>query len=633
MGPAPGWHCGEHGSSSPGPGDRIRAMKEVGVRLAAPARIVGALLALGVAAGALSIAEGPGQSTTYAGSSGLGAALTLSAGLGLALAGLVITLGRRPARVGDLALVAGFLWFAPVWLGWQEGPPLVRSLAAALGGFAFPLLLHLLLAYPGGRVRSVAARLLVAAVYIEALAAAMALALFRDPYFDSSCWANCSVNAFLVRSLPSLASSVEVADRWFVGAAALALIALGTIRLITGSGPARRQAAPVLIPGIGFAATVMGRVILLQLVVVEDPFNPALFANFAIQSIALTLIAVGLTATAVRAHLQRRAVARIVASLDEAPVPGSLQSALAQALSDPKLQVAYWLPERRGYVDANGRGIKEPKPMPGRAVTSLQRKESTIAVVSHKGTLADLENQIGPAIRLGLENERLQAEVLAQLEELRESRARIVRTADTERRGLERNLHDGAQQHLLALSLNIRLARASAASAGDTATEAKLARAIEETQAALEELRELARGIFPAVLVEVGLPPALVSLADAAPILVEVVAADDRRYPSPVEMAVYFAVSEALEDAIGREADRVILTLSNTDGQLVVTVEDDGADRISPMISIADRVGALGGTIALEPKACRVGIPWEPSNGEDPGQRQDNLSPHAGSNN
>src|SRR5712691_3661624 len=115
-------------------------MKGVGARLAVPVRMVAGVLVVGVAAGVLLVAAGPGRSTSYAGSSGLGAAFTLSAGMGLGLAGLVTTLGRRPTRIGDLALIAGFLWFAPVWVGWYEGPALVRSLAMALTGFTFPLL-------------------------------------------------------------------------------------------------------------------------------------------------------------------------------------------------------------------------------------------------------------------------------------------------------------------------------------------------------------------------------------------------------------------------------------------------------------------------------------------------------------
>src|SRR5229473_5856015 len=160
-------------------------------RLAAPARLAAGLAGLAAGAGALAVAEGPGRATTYAGSSASGATLTLSAGLALIAAGLVICLGRRPRRTGDLALLAGFTWFAPAWAAWQGGPPLVPSLAMVLGGFTFPLILHLVLAYPGGRAGSAPVRALIAAAYAEALLAAAVLALFRDPYLDPGCLANC----------------------------------------------------------------------------------------------------------------------------------------------------------------------------------------------------------------------------------------------------------------------------------------------------------------------------------------------------------------------------------------------------------------------------------------------------------
>jgi signal transduction histidine kinase len=140
-------------------------------------------------------------------------------------------------------------------------------------------------------------------------------------------------------------------------------------------------------------------------------------------------------------------------------------------------------------------------------VTRLTRNGRTIAAISHSGTVAGIETQIGPAIRLGLENERLQAELLAQLGELRASRARIVAAADAERRRLERNLHDGAQQRLLALSYDLRLARAGAEADGDTPAEMTLAEAASQTQDVLEQLRDLAHGIYPAVLAEAGIGP------------------------------------------------------------------------------------------------------------------------------
>ncbi len=599
------WPARESGE---GRGATITSMKSVGPRLATATRVVAGLLAVGAAIGALVIAEGPGRSTTYAGSSPLGAALTLCAGLGLVAAGLVTRLRRQSGRIGDLAVLAGLTWFAPVWVAWQEGPPLVRSLAMAFAGFTFPLVLHLVLAYPDGRTRSAPARALVTAVYLETSLAALALALFRDPYFDPACWANCSVNTFLVRSVPSLAHAVEIGDRWFVAAAAVVLIAICAARLVRGSRAARRMLLPVAAPAMAFAGSVTARAIALQRATVEDPFNATLFAIFAAGSVAIALLAPGLISAVLRSRLQRRAVDRIVANLDEAPAPGSLQSALAEALGDNELRIAYWLPETGQYVDANGRTVPQPAAVPGRSVARLMRNERTIAVISHAGAVPEFESHIGPAVLLGLENERLQAEALAQLDEFRASRARIVETADIERRRLERDLHDGAQQRLLALSYDIRLARAGAEADGDRATATTLARAMDETQDALEELRELARGIYPAVLTEAGLVPALATFADTAPLPVEIIGAEGRRSPAPVEMAVYLAVTEAVDDAAARGAEHVALTLVQEDERLVVTVQDDGSERTSPMVALADRVGALGGSVLLEPTVCRVEI-------------------------
>ena len=578
-------------------------------RLAAPARVAAVLGGLGVGAGALAVAAGPGRFTTYAGSSRAGAALALCAGLGLIAAGLVMYLNRRPSRIGDLALLAGLTWFAPVWVAWQDGPPLVPSLAMVLGGFTFPLIFHVTLAYPAGRAGSGPARRLVAVVYAEALLTSVVLALARDPYLDRACLANCNVNIFLMRSLPSLVRAVEICDRWFAVTAATALVAICTARLVRASWPARRLLMPVYFPAIGFAAAVVARAIVLQVTTVEDPFNTALFTIFAAGSAAVTLLAFGLISGVIRARAERRAVTRIAANLDEAPAPGSLPSALAAALRDPGLRVAYWLPGARRYVDATGRAVPEPLGMPGRTVTHLMRNGRTVAAISHSGAVPGLESRIGPAIRLGLENERLQAELLAQLEELRASRARIVETADGERRELERNLHDGAQQRLLALFYDIRLARASAGEEGDMPAERALTRAVGETQVILEELRELAHGIYPAVLAEAGIAPALASLADTAPLPVEILRAEDRRYPAPVEAAVYFTVAEALDDAARRGSDHAAVAIVHHEGRLVVTVEDSGSEPTSPLMAAADRVGALGGTLSTGPARYRAEIP------------------------
>ncbi len=578
-------------------------------RLAARVRVAAALAGLAVATGALAVAAGPGRSTTYAGSSAAGTALTVCAGLGLIAAGLVIRLARRPGPTGDLALGAGLCWFAPVWVAWQDGPPLIPSIAMVAAGFTFPLIVHLVLTHPTGWAGSRPARLLAAVVYGEALLTAAALALFRDPYFDPGCLANCTVNSFLVRPLPSLARAVEVADRWFTAAAATVLIALCAARLARASAPARQRLLPVHLPAIVFAAAVVARAAVLQQTMVEDPFNPALFAIFAIGSAAVTLLAVGLISGVVRARAERRAVTRIAASLDQAPAPGSLQSALAAALHDPGLQIAYWLPGAQSFVDASGRAVPEPAAMPGRAVTRLTRTGRTVAVISHSGAVPGIDSQIGPAIRLGLENERLQAELLAQVEELRASRARIVETADAERRGLERNLHDGAQQRLLALSYDIRLARAAAQADGDAPADMALAEAAGETLGVLGELRDLAHGIYPAALAEAGIGPALATLADTAPLPVQVLRAVHDRYPEQVEAAAYFTVAEAVDDAAHRGADHATVSISQEGGRLVVTVEDDGPGDAAPKVAVADRVGALGGSLSTGRAGYRAEIP------------------------
>jgi signal transduction histidine kinase len=159
------------------------------------------------------------------------------------------------------------------------------------------------------------------------------------------------------------------------------------------------------------------------------------------------------------------------------------------------------------------------------------------------------------------------------------------------------------------LSYDIRLARTTAKAEGDSRTESVLARAIADTQGALEELRELAHGIYPAVLTEAGLAPALATLSDAAPLPLEICRAEHRRYPAPVETAAYFAVAEAVDDAARRGADHAAVSVVHDDGRLVVTVEDSGCDRTSPMVALADRVGALGGILVVEPTMLRAEIP------------------------
>ena len=572
-------------------------------------RLAAGLAWIATALGSLAIVIGPGRNTTYAGYSALAATLMVGSGVGLILAGLVTSFFGSGGRTGDLAVLAGAVWFAPVWVGWHNGPPLVRSVAMLAALFALPLFVHLILAAPSGRLRGAAARALVLTVYLEAGLVAVALGLVRDPFFDPNCWANCTDNVFLLRSLPGLARGIESAHLWFTVLAAIALIIMIGWRLLTDSGPARRGLLPFALPAALLAGAVIAHAVVLQRTSLEDPSHPAFQMIFIVECTAVLLLAAGLVWSTVRTRLQRRAVAQITANLGQAPPPGSLQAALAQAVDDPELRIAYWLSDSQRYVDAEGRPVAEPAIRPGRTLTTLVREGRKIAVVSHTAAVPDLERAIGAAVRLALENERLQAEMLAHLDQLRASRVRIVETGDAERRQLERDLHDGAQQRLLALSYDLRLARAQTQADDDAPTASLLTEAMGEAQAALSELRVLAHGIYPVILAEAGLAPAVATLAETAALPVEVLDLVEGRYAPAIETAAYLLVADGVDDAAHRDASHVTVDIVQNGEKLMVAVEDDGINRTSELVQLADRVGALDGRLVVEPTRLRAELP------------------------
>jgi signal transduction histidine kinase len=304
--------------------------------------------------------------------------------------------------------------------------------------------------------------------------------------------------------------------------------------------------------------------------------------------------------------MARGTVADVIVELGDTPAPMQLSEALAGALGDPTLAVVHWSPEHETYVDANAVPIDLDSVDGGTAVTRLERDGRPMAAVLHDPALAEdpgLVAAVGAALRLAVDNERLAAEVRSQLEEVRASRARIVEASDAERRRVERNLHDGAQQRLVVLSLALR--RAQAQLPGDAGPEltGTLADATEQLKSALAELRQLARGIHPAILVEAGLLAALKSLARESPVPVALQVDLPGRLPEPVEAAVYFVVSEALANvAKYAGADQVEVSVAIAGEQLRVRIADDGRGGADPksgsgLRGLADRVAALGGRL------------------------------------
>jgi signal transduction histidine kinase len=304
------------------------------------------------------------------------------------------------------------------------------------------------------------------------------------------------------------------------------------------------------------------------------------------------------------------AVGDLVERLNATGIGGeSLRDALSDALGDRSLALAYWSRGSERYVDSHGQPVELPPPTSrSRAVTEIEREALPVAAIVHDAALLDepgLVRAAGAAAALALENERLEAELKARVAELQVSRAKVIEVGMAERRALERNLHDGAQQRLVALSLQLGLARTKMRDDPDTA-ERILDGARVELASALEELRELARGIHPAVLSDRGLQAAVEALAVRSPFPVRVVEVPGERLPEPVEAAAYFVIAEALTNvAKYADATHATVRVATEDGALVVEVRDDGVGGAeigagSGLSGLVDRVGACEGSLSVD---------------------------------
>jgi signal transduction histidine kinase len=366
----------------------------------------------------------------------------------------------------------------------------------------------------------------------------------------------------------------------------------------------RRALAPILLTG---SLTI---VLLLASLIAANSSTTAWAAVSSAERIAVALVPIAYLVGLFRARLGRAAVSDLVIELGRTPEPGRLRDALAHALRDPSLELAYWVPESETYVGIDGRTV-ELAASSGQTVTVLERHGQRIAALVHDPALAEdpaLVNAVSAAAGLALENERLLAELRAQLEQLRESRARIVEAGDTERRRLERNLHDGAQQRLVSLALALGLAESKVEQEPAVAI-SLLQAARHELTAALAELRELARGIHPAVLTERGLPYALNTLAERAPVEVTLDLQVDRRPPPAIEAAAYYVVAEGLANvAKYAKATSASVEVKMDHRRLSVVVTDDGVGGADPstgsgLRGLEDRVQAFGGSLRVISRA------------------------------
>ena len=430
----------------------------------------------------------------------------------------------------------------------------------------------------------------------------LASAAVFDP--DAQGCVQCPANLLLIEDAPDLGHSLGQAGLALTAAWTAAFAMLATMRLVRASPSRRRWSAPVLVPAVA-AIVLFGADAVHGLdrgFVSIDPTDRALRLA---EAGALALVAAGVALARLRTWRTRAALTRLVLDIGAAPAPGELRVWLADSLRDPSLELLHRL-ESGEWIDAEGRRTTLPSEGGREATRVRARGEEVLAVVHRPGLLDDpaLLSELVTTASLALEHERLHAARRARLEELRASRARIVATADAERRALEHDLHDGAQQRLVAVALAIRLARRQIAP-GDEELDARLSVAEDGVRAAVVELRDVAHGLFPAVLADEGLRAALEELSEHAPRLVPR-ALPAGRFPAGVEAAAYFATLESL-----RLAEREVTVDAVAENGCLRLVIGAGTKLDEAMTQISDRVGAVGGTVAVEGAELRVEIPCE----------------------
>ena len=515
-------------------------------------------------------------------------------------AGLVAWWRRPESRFGPLMVAAGFAAFLS-HLSWTSlALPYAIHLPHTIGLAAIllppVLFLHVFLAFPSGRLEGWSERVLVGAAYATAVGFGLAVMVVSDP--DPH-------NLIGVVNAPDAALAMHRVQLVALSAFSLAGIVVLVVRR-RRDGPPLRRSLSLLVDAFALALVAIA-VLLLSSGRLSSTFDPALQETirritYALIGLAPFVFLFGL----LRTRLARSDIGGVFVELHGDPAPADLRDVLARALRDPSLTLAYWLPEFGTYADDDGRPVGLPTPGSRQAITPIDRDGARVAALLHDPALADepeLLDAVTAAAGIAIENGRLQAELKARLEELRGSRSRVIEAGQKERKRLERNLHDGAQQRLIALSLELSLLEEQLD--GDPDASVRLGLARREIAASLGELREVARGIHPAVVSGHGLEVALEQLIARAPVPIRLTVEIDDRLPEQLEVAAYYLVSESLTNlAKHAQASSAWVAVNRSDGQLLVEIVDDGiggadTEQGSGLRGLADRVEALGGRLRV----------------------------------
>lgn len=522
------------------------------------------------------------------------AALVFVVGWSYVGSGVVAWRQRPENRLGPVMVFIGFAWFATYLADAQR--PVPFTIGTALEDIYLVGFVYLVLSFPSGRLDRRLDRVLFASAVVISTVVELAWLLLADS--QSVICSRCPNNALEVTRNDGVAMAILQGQRIVGLILSLYTLALVVSRCLRASPAQRRAVAPVLWTGSAMFAALA---ISIVNDILDEPLGPMPTWT---RALVFASIPVAVLAVLLRRQLARGAVAELVVELGWG-TSTDLRAALGRALGDPYLELAYWIPADGAYVDSEGAPIALPKPNDDRVSTIVERDGKPIAALVHDAALRENQQLIDSACAaagLALENERLRAELLSRLAELRASRARLVSATASERRRIERDLHDGTQQRLVAIAMTLGLAESrlmkDPAAVGPVLQEARDALSV-----ALEELRELSQGIHPSVLVERGLAAALDDLTRRASLPIRLYVDVDADIPEPVEAAAYFVASEALTNAAKHSrASEVRLAATRENGTLVIEVVDEGIGGAestggSGLRGLADRVEALSGRL------------------------------------
>ncbi|HEY3333616.1 MAG TPA: histidine kinase [Candidatus Limnocylindrales bacterium] len=533
----------------------------------------------------------------------------------LVAAGLV-TWSRRPdSRTGVWLVAAGYLWYVGDLYFVLPSVSIVPLLSFGLRGAYDVLLAAALLTFPGSRFSRRPARLAVLGVAATWGARAVTFLITARPGFGYP--DNGTPNPFLLFDDGALAHNLDLDLTMARGVAILIVGLMAAVRLTRVSPATRRVLMPVTIGGVIWATTTF----LVDLGALVDanvrgqllPWAHAAWWPVPEYLVRGSAAPVGFLVGALMLRTARSAVVDLVTGFEGRPLRARLEPSLRSAIGDPGLRVLY--PDGdTSWSDGTGRTAGAPTASPGIAATPIISHGQTRAVLLHDAALLEDPGLVGAVtatVRLAIDNEQLTEDLEAQLEETRASRRRIVDAADAERQRIERDLHDGAQQRLVSLAISLRMLGDSLGDEASSEVRDELSAAGTELREAIEELRELAHGLDPAILRESGLGPAVRSLAERCPTPTRVRIEFDGRLARPIEATAYFVVAEALTNVTKHaSATAVAVSLRLDGGHLLVEVEDDGlggasAASGSGLRGLADRVAAAGGRFDLGSVAGR----------------------------